>query len=344
MDYLQPESGGFDSAALIAGTSAPMRALGRAIGPVAASDVDLLVQGERGTGRRAVAQAVHRHSSRKDAPLFTIACGNRSAADIEEELLGVCNEGVLLAADRGATLYLHDVACLSASLQASLLRALRVTAPGRLRIIASTEAGLNQLTRAGRFLNELYAQLAPICLTIPPLRERREDIPDIVMEYLRTSQESVGADQVMLDPSALAELTAYSWPGNARELHEMLAVVLAQRPRGVVSAARIRAVLRSRPHEHAAPGVVPLDEFEHAYIIRVLGRCNGNKSLAARQLGIGRNTMSRMVKSLELDGVADSSKRHGATPAARLVPHYDPAVASRRALSSGGRAPSAERL
>jgi DNA-binding NtrC family response regulator len=330
---------GSGSAALIAGTSAPIRALARTVGAAAASDVNLLVQGERGTGKRALAQALHRQS-RKDGPFLAIGFADRSEADIKEELFDLLEEGVLLAGARGATLYLDEVAWLPVSLQALLARALHVAnVQGTPRIIASTETDLNGLARAGRFLGELYGQLAPICLTIPPLRERREDIPAIVSEYLRTSHDAIGIGQVTLDCGALEELLAYWWPGNARELQETLAAALVQCPSGVISAASIRTILGRWPHLRAAPGVVPLDEFEDAYITRTLVRCNGNKALAARRLGIGRNTLLRRIKTIKLEAVADDRKRHGAAPAVHLVSRNGPAVANHgsRAASSVAR-------
>jgi len=183
--YPRRENDGSDSVTLIAGTSPPMRALARAIDPIAASDVNLLVQGEFGTGKRVVAQAIHRQSPRKEAPFFAIAFADRSAADIEEELFGKGDEVDLFTAARGATIYLDEVAWVPIPLQRRLMRALQAENVGRTpRIIASTATDLYGLARAGRFLSELYGLLAPICLTIPPLRERREDIPAIVMEYL----------------------------------------------------------------------------------------------------------------------------------------------------------------
>jgi len=298
MECPRDGSDGSDGAALIAGTSASIRALTRTVDALAASDVSLLVQGEYGTGKRALAQALHRQSARKDGPFVAIGFADRSAAEIKEELFDLLDEGVLLADAPRATLYLDEVAWLPMPLQGLLARVLHVAhLRGTPRIIASTETDLNGLARAGRFLGELYAQLAAICLTIPPLRERREDIPALVMEYLRTSPHVVEIEQVTLDCGAWEELSAYSWPGNARELHETVAAALVQRPSAVISAARIRTVLGRWPDRHAAPGMVPLDEFEDAYITRTLGRCNGNKALAARRLGIGRNTLLRRIKA-----------------------------------------------
>lgn len=345
MECTRGGNDGSDSAALIAGTSAPIRALARTVGAVAASDVCLLVQGEYGTGKRALAQALHRQSPRKDGPFVAIGFADRSEADLKEELFDMLEGGVLLAGARGATLYLDEVAWLPVPLQGLLARALHVAnVRGTPRIIASTETDLSALARAGRFLGELYRQLALICLTIPPLRERREDIPAIVTEYLRTSHDAVGIEQVTLDCGALAELSAYSWPGNARELLETLAAALVRRPSAVISAAMIRTVLGRWPHQHAAPGVVPLDEFEDAYIIRTLGRCNGNKALAARRLGIGRNTLLRRIKTIKLEAVTEDAKWHGAAPAVHLVPRNGPAVANRASrVPSSGPASSAAR-
>jgi len=112
----------------------------------------------------------------------------------------------------------------------------------------------------------------------------------------------------MLDSGALGELEAYSWPGNARELHETLTAALVKRRRAALSTARIRSVLGRRPQRHIVPGVVPLREFKYAYIAREIARCNGKKALAARHLGIGRNTLLRAIKPFTEPSVADDRK------------------------------------
>ena len=291
-----------DSAApLVVGTSAPIREVERALGWLAAAEVNLLLQGEAGTGKRVLAETIHLQSPRGSGPFYAVSLTSRPESQLEAELFADGGGG-LLGGVHGATLYLEDIASLPARLQRRLLRALR-TDPGRrcVRIIAATPTELEEAVRLGRFLPELYAHLGLIRLTIPPLRERREDIVALTQYFVRRFCESTGKARIRVARSPLAELTGYAWPGNARELQQTLEAALALTRTGELTAERVRTVLGRRPRRRVAPDVFPLRALERDYIATVLTRCNWNQSLAARRLGIGRNTLMRKIKSFKLE-------------------------------------------
>jgi DNA-binding NtrC family response regulator len=287
---------------VIVGTSAPIREVERALGWLAAAEVNLLLQGETGTGKRILAEAIHAQSPRGSGPFLTLVLSGRSESQLETELFGSDGEGGLIGHARGATLYLEDIASLPLRLQRRLVRVLRGDPARRVvRIIASTAIELEESVRLGRFLPDLYAHLGLIRLTIPPLRERREDVVALTEYFVSRHCERSGVGGMRVARSALAELTGYAWPGNARELQQTVDAALALTRTGELTAERIRTVLGRRPRRHLAPDVFPLRELERDYIATVLVRCNWNQSLAARRLGIGRNTLMRKIKSFKLE-------------------------------------------
>ncbi|HEY2387035.1 MAG TPA: sigma 54-interacting transcriptional regulator [Candidatus Binatia bacterium] len=283
------------------GTSAPIREVERALGWLAVAEVNLLLQGEAGTGKRVLAEAIHAQSPRGAGPFFAVSLSGRPEVDVEVEMFGRDGESGLVAT-RGATLYLEDISTLSMRLQRRLARVLRSDPARRgARIIASTLVELEEAVRLGRFLPDLHAHLGLIRLTVPPLRERREDIVALTEYFVRRYCERTGVLGIAVARTALAELTAYAWPGNARELQQTLEAALALTRGQELTAERIRTVLGRRPRRYVAPDVFPLRELERDYIATVLARCNWNQSLAARRLGIGRNTLMRKIKSFKLE-------------------------------------------
>ena len=290
------------SAAFMVGTSAAIREVERALGRLATAEVNLLLQGEPGIGKSVLGEAIHRQSARRGAPLYTLTIEGASEAPLGLALFGVGGDGGLVAQARGATLYLDGIAALPVRLQRHLVQAVRVPdIRGNVRIIASTAVELEELVRVGRFLPDLYFRIALIRLTIPPLRERRGDIAVIANHVIRRWCAESGMPRIALGRAALAELTSHPWPGNARELQEVLETVLTLTCGAEITAKCIRAVLGRRPSRLADPEVVPLCQLERNYIATVLARCNWNQSLAARRLGIGRNTLLRKIKSFKLE-------------------------------------------
>ena len=167
-------------------------------------------------------------------------------------------------------------------------------------MIAGTSAPLEELTRLGRFRRDLFFRLAVVRIALPPLRERREDIAVVADRVVGEWCEAAGAPRPGLSRLAVAELTSYAWPGNSRELEQTIEAVLALSRGTEVTPERIRAVLGRRPRRYAAPDVFPLRQLERDYIAGVLSSCNWNQSLAARRLGIGRNTLMRKIKTFGL--------------------------------------------
>ena len=288
--------------AFMVGTSTLIREMKCALDRLAMAEVNLLLQGESGTGKRVLAEAIHRLSPRGEAPFSALTLRRASEAQMQLELFGPGGDGGLVAQARGATLYIDGIAALSVRLQRRLVREVRAQdIRGNVRMIASTAVDLDELVRVGRFLPDLYFHLALVRLTIPPLRERREDIPSMADHFIRRWCAEAGKPRIALGRAAVTELTSYPWPGNIPELEQTLGTVLRLARGAEITAKRLHAVLGPRPSRPADPDVLSLRQLERDYIATVLGRCNWNQSLAARRLGIGRNTLLRKIKSLKLE-------------------------------------------
>lgn len=290
---------GLGSSVWLAGTSAPMREVERALGHLAHANVNLLIMGETGTGKRMLAERIHRLGPRSDTQFIAVSIERRSEAEIEEALFG--DEGVLAPTAPRATVYVDGIEGLTPQLQARMALALTPRDyDHEIRVIAGTAAPLEELTRLGRFRRDLFFRVAVVRVALPPLRERREDIAVVADRVVGEWCEAAGAPRLGLSRLALAELMGYAWPGNSRELEQTIEAVLALSRGTEVTAERIRAVLGRRPRRHAAPDVFPLRQLERDYIAGVLSSCNWNQSLAARRLGIGRNTLMRKIKTFGL--------------------------------------------
>jgi two-component system response regulator HydG len=317
----------------ITAASPAMRPVVSLLRRAADSDSNLLLLGESGTGKEVAARAVHEHSRRAGQPFVAIHCGALPAELLESELFGHVKgsftgadrerKGLFLAA-HGGTLFLDEVGTASARVQVGLLRALQERrvrpvgaekdVPVDVRIVAATNADLDAEMAEGRFRADLYYRLATFVVQIPPLRERREDIPLLVGPLLEDAMRRSGR-KATVSPRALARLAGYAWPGNVRELAHVLerAVLLAE-----------GSVIRERdlpfPAAAAPEEVVPtLEEVERRHIEQVLARCGGNKVRAARLLGIPRPNLYRKLERYGLDngpvpGESGSEDESGAPP------------------------------
>jgi DNA-binding NtrC family response regulator len=284
---------------------------------VAASDATVLILGESGTGKELVARAIHAASPRSAGPFVPVDCGAIAEGVLESELFGhvrgaftgaqAARRGLFEEAG-GGTLFLDETGDVGPGLQARLLRALqegtirRVGAneaiPVDVRVVAATNKDLEAAVRAGRFREDLFYRLNVVTLRIPPLRERREDVPLLAEHFAAKHGRGEGAT---VSPAARELLQAYDWPGNVRELENVIARALALNPSGVVVPVDLPDRLRNAVPEPARGLPLPsglrptLDELSRRYVALVLSECGGNKTRAAEQLGIDRKTLYRIL-------------------------------------------------
>jgi DNA-binding NtrC family response regulator len=287
---------------------------------VAPSQATVLVLGETGTGKELVARTIHRYSERATRRFVAVNCSALAEGLLESELFGhvkgaftgaaTSRPGLFREADKG-TLFLDEIGDVSPGLQARLLRTLQEheivpvgsEAPIKVdvRVIAATHHDLPELVRQGRFREDLYYRLDVVTLSLPPLRERRQDIPLLVDHFLRTLSSRHGRGPVAVDPEALRRLLGYEWPGNIRELQNVLerAVLLAEQ--GIIGpehlATTVRPSATALPDAPAtSPALRGLEEVEREHVIRVLAATGGNREESSRILGISRRTLTRMIQ------------------------------------------------
>ncbi len=261
-------------------------------------DMNLLLCGESGTGKHACAIAIHRLGGRRSHPFFTVHLEGMSESRIDECLFGARGMTSLAARARMATIYLDGIEMLSHRLQLRLASALATTDTPNVRVIAGTAVALDEHVRLGRFQRALFDRLGTVQVSLPPLRERREDIAVIAPAAFERWAERTGLPIKAFGDGALAQLQAYDWPANVRELLCVLSVAYEHSRGGVISADRIRTELGARPRRHVAAGIAPLRQVERDYLLSVMQRCGGNQTLAARRLGIGRSTLLRHLNAL----------------------------------------------
>ncbi len=306
----------------IIGHSPAMQRVFRFLSSAAASPVTVLVTGETGTGKELIARAIHYNSPRRERPFVAVNCGALSETLLESELFGhrrgaftgalADKKGLLEVAD-GGTIFLDEVGDMSPSMQVKLLRVLQEgevlpvgdTAARRVdvRVISATHRDLAAETAAGRFRDDLYYRLNAFPIALPPLRERRDDIPLLVARLLERTCEKFGKLVQRCSPRALELLAAYAWPGNVRELQNEIerAVALAS-----VGGTIEPADLSERLTQVAAPRValaatdLPLrrarELFEREYVGQVLAQLGGNATRAAQALGISRVMLHKKIR------------------------------------------------
>ena len=307
----------------ILGKSKPMREVFDLIRRVADSSTNVLITGESGTGKELVAKAIHYNSARRDASFVPVNCAAIPEALLESELFGhmkgsftdakTDKRGLFEEAQKG-TLFLDEISELPLMLQAKILRAIqereirRVGAtksvPVDVRIIAATNLHLTDEVKAKRFREDLYYRLNVIEIHLPPLRERREDIPLLVDAFFKKCLGSSQKPLKGISEAALAVLVDYAWPGNVRELENVVerAVTLC-RGEKIVPDDLPPAIQGSRGDrkvlDEAAERTLPLEDVEKEYILRILEKTGGNKYQAAQLLGIDRKTLYRKLGEIE---------------------------------------------
>ena len=299
------------------GRSDQMQRIFDMVADVVASDSTVLLSGESGTGKGLIAQAIHEYSPRAERPFVVVNCAAYPEGLLQSELFGhekgaftgalKQRRGRFEQADRG-TIFLDEIGDISPLTQLMLLRVLQERRFERLggektlevdvRIISATNRDLKAAMQQGRFREDLYYRLNVIHLSLPPLRERREDIPLIASYFLRECLPRSAKKMVGFSQEAMAALTEYDWPGNARELKNAIerAVVLAKGER--LELRDLPGKLRAVPP--VAEPVQSLHQSERQLIERVLAECNWNKYQAAKRLGISRSTLYGKMKKFGL--------------------------------------------
>lgn len=299
-------------------------------GRVAQYDSTVLIRGETGTGKELLARAIHHNSRRQSQPFVTINCGAIPNELLEAELFGykrgsfsgafADKPGRIEMAD-GGTLFLDEIGELPIEMQVKLLRLLQQgevdkigsTAPRNVdvRVIAATNRNLQAMIEDGTFREDLYYRLAVVPLELPPLRERGEDIPDLIQFLLAKHKERHGISKLKIDPSVIRRLADYRWPGNVRELENVVERMVVLAGGDEVLEADLPQEIRSAPqnrdtfHLELPEGGISLDAVERELLIRALEKFSWNQSQAARYLDISRRTLIyRMEKhGLTRDGV-----------------------------------------
>ena len=301
----------------LAGESAAIREVRNAIRRLAPLAVTVLIQGEPGTGKERVARALHRLSGR-GGEFVAVNCAGMPEGLLEAELFGVV-KGAFTGADRdrpglveqaeGGTLFLDEVGELPFALQAKLLRLLQEKEVRRvggvrtrkvdLRFLAATNRDLRQAVRAGTFRQDLYDRLATVTITMPPLRERLEDLPLLVAELLPSLARQLGLVGVQATGDFLAALTRHTWPGNVRELEAVLIQALTRCSPGQLLAPT-HLPWQASEEQPLAPWEVAKEQFARAYFRRLLAACGGNRTQAARLAGISRQVLHYHLRQLGL--------------------------------------------
>ncbi len=311
------------AAPMMVGHSPAMQHVYKMIGQIAASDATVMVRGESGTGKELVVNAIHHNSSRAKGPLIKVNCAAIPETLLESELFGHEKGAFTNASYRrigrfeeasGGTLFLDEVGELAPALQSKLLRAIQERTVERLgsntpirvdiRLVTATARNLEQAVGDGQFREDLYYRLNVVVLELPPLRERRQDIPALVEHFLRRSLR-----QVTITPGALNLLCDYHWPGNIRELENTVerAVVLARS--GIIDQSEIHFGPNRKKSEANWTDQIPLEEgwkvnvaaAEKAMVIRAMRAAEGNKSRAAELLKIHRRLLYEKLREYQLE-------------------------------------------
>ncbi len=308
----------------IIGQSAPMLALYRTIESVAGNTSTILITGESGTGKELVARTIHNRSTRAEQPFVAVNCGAVSDTLLDSQLFGhrrgaftgavADNDGVFHAAD-GGTLFLDEIADIPSSLQVKFLRAVQErevvplgsTRPVKVdvRLIAATNRDLDAEVREGRFRADLFYRVNVVPIVLPPLRERRDDIPLLAAEYVRRYSEAFHVAPKSITAAALAELARYDWPGNIRELQNVIERCFALGSGDALDVADLPIHVRARADAPMAltfgDDVPSLETAERSLILAALRKSAGNKNQAARVLGIDRQRLYRKLEKYHLE-------------------------------------------
>jgi two-component system response regulator HydG len=301
------------------GVSVKMQRVYRLIERVSQHAYPVLILGESGTGKELVARSVHFSGVRRNKPFIPVDCSSLVPTLIEAELFGYvkgaftgalhAKQGLMEIAD-GGTLFLDEIGDLPFDMQAKLLRALQekevrpVGSTDRIplsaRIIAATNRDLDAAVRQGTFRQDLFFRLNVVQIKIPPLRERKTDIPILVNSFLEKFSEANGRMRTISE-DAIARMMAYDWPGNVRELENAIERAIALGSGPILHAGDLPTNLQYGTGDRLPQNdeLLPLDELERRAILRALREAGGDKLAAARMLGIGKTTLYRKLKQYD---------------------------------------------
>lgn len=307
----------------IIGDSAVLLQAKRLAASVAASPSTVLIHGETGTGKELFAQAIHNLSPRALKPFVAVNCGALPANLVESTLFGYV-EGAFTGARRqgasgvfeqadGGTLFLDEISEMPFDVQASLLRVIQEREVRRVgsetarrvdvRIIASTNKSLEDMVRQGKFRTDLFFRLNVLELVVPPLRDRREDIPGLAYHFIDHFARIIGKEANDIAPAVMEALAAYDWPGNVRELQNCIEYVVNVLDGNAIRIEHLPAVLRGAGRDGGGPSPyrTRMEAAERELLADTLRACHGNKAEAAKRLGLNRTTLWRIVKRLGLE-------------------------------------------
>lgn len=303
------------------GQTPEMERLYRIISKAAQSTHPVLILGESGTGKELVARSIHFSGPYKDKPFIPVDCGSLVPTLIESELFGYVkgaftgankSKDGLLAVAEGGTVFLDEIGELPLDLQSKLLRAIQEKeirpvgstrrVPINVRILAATNRDLEAAVAEGKFRKDLYFRLNVLTLRIPPLRERKQDIPVLAQHFLERMDQIAGLKRTLAD-DAMQALMAYDWSGNVRELENCIERACTMSSGPVLHVADLSSAVQNSHFPTTAPTVssgsakiVPIAELEKHAILNTIDQLNGDKLMAARLLGIGKTTLYRKLK------------------------------------------------
>jgi two-component system, NtrC family, response regulator AtoC len=306
------------------GSSPAMLEVYKLVARVAPGRSTVLLEGESGTGKELVARAIHANSPRRDRPFVPVNCAALTETLLESELFGhekgaftgavAAKRGLFEAADQG-TLFLDEIGDIGTALQVKLLRVIQeqevrhvggtASVKVDVRIVAATNRDLAQMVRDGRFREDLFYRLNVVRIVLPPLRERREDIPMLAHHFLQKVSSSNGQPIRGFVPDTMALLERYRWPGNVRELENVIERTASLAPGPLIMPDDLPETVRKAEAAQSPAGgdesLLSMDEVEKRHLNRVLRETGGNKVRAAKILGIDRRTLYRMAERFGMD-------------------------------------------
>ena len=306
--------------------SKAMQEIDELIGAMAPSEANVLITGESGTGKEVIANEIHVRSRRVGKPMVKLNCAAFPQTMIEGELFGYVKGAFtgamndfpgMIAAAKGSTLFLDEISDMPPDLQTRFLRVLQEreyrplgsthTLKADFRLIAATNRPIAQALAENRLRSDLYYRLNTFQIEVPPLRERKQDIPPLVASFVKQFAQQLGKPEPAIAPDAFQKLLDYAWPGNVRELQNAMeyAVVLARQNligvKELPAEVQLPSVLQQTERSTPRTGVQSLDDVERDTILQALAHCHGNKKKAAELLGIQRPTLYNKLKRYAIE-------------------------------------------